>query len=78
VKQSPGLIFLSRDHVSRATALQDDKSSSGSPEDPHNPSKPSLQLLLLKQDTALLNLSQQTKLHKHCPLPEVLVFQEFQ
>lgn len=74
MKQSPGPTCLSRDRVSRATTLQDDKSSGGSPEDPHNLLTTSLQLLLLKQDTSLLNLSWETKFHKHCPLREVLVF----
>lgn len=78
MKQSPGPTCLSRDCVSRATTLQDDKSSGGSPEDPHNLLTTSLQLLLLKQNTSLLNLSWETKFHKHCPLREVLVFLHFQ
>lgn len=78
MKQSPGLICLSRDNVSRATTLQDDKSSGGSPEDPYNPSTPPLQLYFWSRIQLYSICPKRPKFHKHWPLPEVLVFLHLQ
>lgn len=78
MKQSTGLTWLSRDHASRAITLEDDKSGGGSPEDPHNPSTTPVQLSTAQAEDSFTESVPRDKFHKHCPVPEVLVFLQFQ